>query len=160
MSKIFFILILFCSTIFAQGWQFEKQVTLHKDQFYVVYITRDGVRKLFYFRWTLNKNEGLVMHFSYDRFNNQFMLYQDRVRDTFKLELFPKDTKEYMPPYLLLKYDGFNYEAKSETQPKGTANFSVFVKDMLSNITVDNIEDVKEIIKQEVENDNKDKKQN
>jgi hypothetical protein len=159
MSRLLAILVLFCTISFAQNWSFKKELSLHKDQFYVVYITRDNVRKLFYFRWTLNKNHGVVIHLSYDRFRHQFLMYKEHFKDIYKLELFPRDMREYMPPYLLLKYDGFNYEAGNETKPKDTANFTVYVKDLIGNITVDNIADVKEIIKQEIENDNKDKKE-
>jgi hypothetical protein len=159
MSKILISLILFINISYAQNWSFTKEMTLHKDQFYVVYITRDNIRKLFYFRWTLNKNHGVVVHLSYDRFRHQFLMYKDHFKDIYQLELYPKDPREYRPPYLMLKYDGFNYEDKGEVKPKNTANFTIYVKDLLNNITVDNIADVKEIIKQEIENDNKDNKE-
>jgi hypothetical protein len=160
MNKIIFTLALLCSFVFGQNWQFQKDITLHKDQFYVVYFTRDNVRKLFYFRWTLNKNHGIRVHLSYDLFRHQFIMYKNHSTDIYKFNLFPKDVREYMPPYLMLKYNGFNYEANGEKTPKNTANFTVYMKDLVGNISVDNIADVREIIKQELENDNKDKKEN
>ncbi|MGP1449901.1 MAG: hypothetical protein ACTTJS_02080 [Wolinella sp.] len=110
--RFFVLTLLFCSLILANDWKFQGEVELGKDEVYKIALKqKDYIREIF-FRWTLYKNEGLVMHLKYDGFVHQFILYNDYERDSFRLPLFAPEPRVYSYPYLWLVFKDFRRDTK------------------------------------------------
>lgn len=119
----FLLIFLFIINLFASApnWDFKEEIKLKKDEFYEKVI-EDGVRKKrFYFRWTLFKNEGLVVHLNYDGFNHQFILYKHYGLNSFKLNLLPKYHYEKESSFLYLIFKDIDII-------KGIATFELYIK--------------------------------
>lgn len=116
MSKILLIALLpvwLFAAFPADYWLQSGSITLARDQFYTVGISKGGERKDIRFRWTLYKNEGLVMHLSYSDHVHQFILYRDYQVDSFKLKLFPKQTPApEEEPYIRLVFNNYSRKDK------------------------------------------------
>ena len=116
MSK-FLLIILFCINLFSStpNWNSKETIYLTKDEFYQK-IIEEGVRKKrLYFRWTLFKNEGLVIHLNYDGFNHQFILYKHYGLNRFKLNLLPKYNYEKESSFMLLIFKDIDIIDKNAT---------------------------------------------
>lgn len=88
-------------------WSWEKSLELKKEQVYTAHFDLGNVQKKLEFRWTLFKNQGLVLHIRYDKFNHQVVLYQDYQRNAFKLPLSRGDNTLKDDPQLLLYFKDF-----------------------------------------------------
>lgn len=89
LSKIFFPFLL-CFEILSAAMPlhlWEKSVELKKEQVYKAHFKVGNVEKELRFRWTLFKNQALVLHLNYDKFNHQFLLYRDYQRNCYKIAL-------------------------------------------------------------------------
>lgn len=111
--KILFLLCLLPSLLFAAFpagyWVQSGLASLKKDELYSLKVKAGEMKKEVRFRWTLYKNRGLVMHLGYDRFVHQFVLYRDYHRDSFKLDLVPKEESGlHEAPYLMLVFKGYS----------------------------------------------------
>jgi hypothetical protein len=60
----------------------------------------------------LYKNEGLIIHRSYDRIVAQNILYLRRKNQSFRLELRPRGAGHYNAAYMLVKFKEFKYETR------------------------------------------------
>jgi hypothetical protein len=128
MSKAFVVWLLFVATLCAipDGYfAKEEQFVLKKDQFAVYEI--DG--KPLTFRWTLFINRGLVMHYAYDGFPHQNVLYREYKKDSFQIRLKQQPDDHMEPPYLMVQFVGME-------EKEGLARFSVYVFDPLGSIRV------------------------
>lgn len=110
---LFFITLTVSLWAFPPGyWSASGLVTLQKDQLHELKLASADPKKKVRFRWTLYKNEGLVMHLSYDGFVHQFVLYRDYQRSAFKLPLLPRSSELGEAPYLMLVFK--NYSRRTE----------------------------------------------
>ncbi|MFT7002883.1 MAG: hypothetical protein ACJAWW_000217 [Sulfurimonas sp.] len=89
-----------------------KTISLKKDEQKKILVKYGDITKLFKFRWTLYKNEGLIIHRSYDKIVAQNILYLRHKNHSFRVELKPRGTDYYNVPYVLVKFKEFNYETK------------------------------------------------
>lgn len=88
-------------------WVWERELALEKEQVYQAEIVVGSVQKKLEFRWTLYKNQGLVMHIRYDDFNHQEVLYTDYQRNAFKVNLGRDRLQERQAPYLVIYFKEF-----------------------------------------------------
>lgn len=109
----------FCgfSNLFAPPeWKIERFVELNKDEFYVLTFQANNTQKTLFFRWTLLKNEGLVMHLNYDSFPHQFILYQDYQRACYEIPLWKADQRYYTrEPVFMLCFKDYHRAKKIAT---------------------------------------------
>jgi hypothetical protein len=138
-------LVVFFNFSYAVNWFFEKKLNLVKDQGYVVKLQKDDVRKVFFFRWTLMKDSGLVCNIKYDKFNYHFILYQDYQRDKFKLKLYSKHPKEGQAPYMWIEL-GKYYISQEKNKPKGSADINFYVYSELQDFEIQNVERFDQIV--------------
>jgi len=103
----------------------EERFSLKKDQFAIYEV--DG--KPLYFRWTLFINRGIVMHYAYDGFPYQNVLYKDYKQDTFKIRLKQRPDDHMEAPYLMVVFEGMQ-------KGNEAADFAVYVFDPLGSIKV------------------------
>lgn len=110
---VFFVFfLLFPWILYADSWKYQGELELKKDEVYKMAFRQKAQVKELFFRWTLYKNEGLVMHLKYDGFVHQFVLYRDFQRSTFKLSLFAPESKVLSHPYLWLVFKDFRRDVK------------------------------------------------
>ena len=141
MNKIFFLLFVPLICLSAPQWKEDQFVELKKDEFFVMLFQSDGsdgtsIVKRLYFRWTLHKNNGLVMHLNYDYFPHQFILYEDYGRNCYKIPLFkPEPRKE--APYFMLCFKDYHRGKKIATLKyyiyDGDKNFNIIDKRKVEN---------------------------
>lgn len=107
---LFLGLVLFTAPLFAPPeWKQNRMIDLGKDEFLVLNFKIGEVEKRLYFRWTMLKNEGLVMHLNYDFFPHQFILYRDYQRACYRQNLFGEDPRIYSDaPYFMLCFKEYH----------------------------------------------------
>ena len=98
-----------------------------KDEQTDILVKYAEYKKLFKFRWTLYKNEGLVMFASYNKQVSQHILYLNTTNQSFRVYLKPKGLDYYGVPYFLVYFK--EYDAK-----KKKARFEVFLSDKRNQI--------------------------
>ncbi|RAX57923.1 hypothetical protein CCZ01_04655 [Helicobacter monodelphidis] len=116
MKILYFPLLLFLFSIFmwADNWKYQGEVELKKDEIYHLAFQEREVMKDLYFRWTLHKNQGLVMHVHYDGFVHQFILYERYHRRGFKVQLFKHNSRAYTAaPYIWIRMVDYKYDTKT-----------------------------------------------
>ncbi|PAF50614.1 hypothetical protein [Helicobacter sp. 13S00477-4] len=126
MSKIFF-LVFFAVLGFCKEpiWNFDKNIILKKDEVYKGFAYEENLKKPLILRWTLYKNNGLVVLLNYDKFPYQFILYKDYQRDTFKLPLFVNNGSD-KTSFLYISFKDFDQKANTASLwigISGEANF-------------------------------------
>lgn len=110
-----FLLVLCGDPLFAL-WKAERFIELKKDEFYVLTLQAGAVQKTLFFRWTLLKNEGLVMHLNYDSFPHQFVLYQDYKRACYEVPLWRVEKHHQTKgPFFLLCFKDYHRTNKIAT---------------------------------------------
>lgn len=119
--QVTFLLTLILSVGFADSFREKKLISLKKDEQKKILVEYGAQKKLFKFRWTLYKNEGLVIFRSYDRIVAQNILFLNHNNQSFRLELKGKGA-DYNVPYILVQFQKFDYEKKS-------AIFELFLAD-------------------------------
>lgn len=120
--QIFFLLILSCAILEAQSIRVIKKISLKKDQQKKIFVKYDELSRVFTFRWTLYKNDGLVVFHTYDNSHYQNILYLNYKNQAFRVELKTRGGNFYDVPYLLVKFKEFDFE-------KHKAVFEVFLYD-------------------------------
>lgn len=117
MNRIFFLLFCCISWLFAPiQWKANRTIELKKDEFYVIKLQANQAQKTLYFRWTLLKNEGLVVHLNYDSFPHQFVLYEDYQRNCYQINLWKAQERYYsQEPYFLLCFKDYKRVDKIAT---------------------------------------------
>ncbi len=111
--RCFALVVLLFGLCCADNWKYQRDLDLRKDEMYHLTFQEGANIKDLYFRWTLHKNEGLVMHLNYDGFVHQFILYERYHRRGFRLQLFKPDPRATTSaPYLWLLFEDYNYDTE------------------------------------------------
>lgn len=130
--RLFIILALGFSFIFASDYREIKEIVLKKDEQKKILVKYADKEKLFKFRWTLYKNGGLVVFRSYDRIVAQHMLYLRHENQSFRVELMPKGADYNNAAYLLVKFKEFKQESKE-------AVFEIFLFDGKGQVLLEDL---------------------
>ena len=125
--KVFLLLSVLSSTIFANDFKDVHKISLKKDEQTKILVKYNSQERLLKFRWTLFTNGGLVIHRSYDRAVSQNILYLNHKNQSFRVELKPRGADFYNVPYMLVKFKEFDYEKKE-------AHIEIFLSDERSQI--------------------------
>ncbi len=124
----FFLLLSFSFTSsFCDEFRDVKTVKLKKDEIKKILVKYHNKTRLFKFRWTLYKNNGLIIHRSYDKIVAQNILYLRNKNKSFKLKLKPKGKGYDNSSYLLVEFKEFDYKKKR-------AIFKIFLSDKSMDI--------------------------
>jgi len=107
-----FIFFLFISSTFANDFKYIKKISLKKDETKKILVKYDNKKKLFTFRWTLYKNNGLIIHRSYDSIVAQNILYLRYQNQSFRFDLKPKGADYYNVPYILIQFKKFDFKKR------------------------------------------------
>jgi len=110
--QVIFFLSIFLNSVYAIEFKEVKIIKLKKDEEKKILVNYGTYSKLFTLRWTLYKNDGLVVFHSYDKYVFQNMLYLRYKNKFFKQELKSRGADMYEIPYLLVKFKEFNYETR------------------------------------------------
>jgi len=105
------------------------EVALQKDDQIEIVVKYAHYTRVFRMRWTLYVNEGLVLFHSYDKQVFQKILYRNIKNQTFKVFLKAKGADFYEVPYLLVKFEKFDFE-------KNRAEFKIFLMDTKNQIEI------------------------
>jgi len=122
MFKYFLLSILFSVTLFATELLKVRQYELKKDETKKILVKYGTSQKIFSFRWTLYKNDGLVVFSSYDQIVSQHILYLNYHNQSIRVELKPRGAYEYNVPYILVKFVKFDFA-------KQKAKFEIWLLD-------------------------------
>ena len=125
--QIFILFVSFGSVVFANEFREVKEISLKKDETKKILVKYDSKERLFKFRWTLYKNNGLVVLRSYDKIVAQNILYMRHKNRSFRLELKTRGLDFYNVPYLLVRFKEFKYDTKE-------AVFELLLSDISSKI--------------------------
>lgn len=101
--KLFFLFILVICNLNAE---LIEEIELSKDEIKYVDILIGQKKKTLSFRWTLYKDNGLVMHIKYDNLPHQSILYKNHA-NSYKVMLSTSLTS-YMNPYLIIYFIDFD----------------------------------------------------
>lgn len=110
--QIFILYFLINISVLANDFVYMKVVELHKDEEIKILVRYASQEKLFKFRWTLYKNEGLVIFKSYNFIVSQNILYLRHANASVRVELKPRGADFYNIPYLLIKFKKFDFKKK------------------------------------------------
>ena len=127
--KLFISLSLLFSAASAIEFKDMYKVSLKKDEQTEIFVKYAAYKRVFKFRWTLYTNEGLIVFHSYDKRVKQNILYLNTKNQTFKVLLKSKGADFYEVPYLLVKFEEFDFE-------KHEAKFKIFLSDKKSQIKI------------------------
>jgi len=108
MSRVFLIILLFLNSCFAISLTQTAKVTTKKDQ--IVAVNLDN--KILTIRWTLLESDGVVIHYNYDGFVYQNVLYKNSPNSSFRIKLRARSNRDYQDPYLLINVEDFNKSTK------------------------------------------------
>ncbi len=123
-------LLLLFGALDANDFAEVKRIELKKDEIKEITVKYEHYEKPFKFRWTLYKNEGLVMFYSYGTKVMQNILYLNTKNQSFKVYLKTKGADFYEVPYFLVKFKEFNFK-------KHQAVFELFLSDKRSQIKLE-----------------------
>lgn len=131
--QVIFFLSIFINSVNAIEFKEIKTIKLKKDEEKKILVNYGNYSKLFTFRWTLYKNDGLVVFHSYDKFVFQNVLYLKYKNKFFKQELKSRGGDYYNTPYMLVKFKEFNYETRE-------AVFELLLSDSKAQINLNYLE--------------------
>ena len=115
MLRNLLIFLVLYSTIFANELIKVKQWQLKKDETKKILVKYASSERLLTFRWTLYKNDALVVFSSFDQIVSQHLLYKNHTNQVLRVELVARGAHEYVEPYLLIRFDDFDF-AKHEAK--------------------------------------------
>jgi len=120
--KVFLLFLFFTLTVFGSELEEVKYLSLKKDELYTISVKNMESQKVFTFRWTLYTNDGLVLFHSFNKRVYQNVLYLNTKNQSFKIYLKTKGADFYETPYLLVKFEKFDFK-------KHKAEFKLFLSD-------------------------------
>ena len=129
MKKNVLLFLLSASSLLATNLLKIKEYYLEKDETKKILVKYASSQKVLSFRWTLYKNDGLVVLSSYDRIVSQHLLYMNHQNQSFRIELKPRGAYESASPYMIIKFDEFDFE-------KRKAKFSLWLQDRRQEILI------------------------
>lgn len=125
---------LFCialgGVVTAEPLSVAKSFTLKKDEVAKVMIKSEGQERLLTFRWTLYRDQQLVVHESFDRFVGQHVLNTGYTNQSFRKTLLPSKKTVRDIPYALVVFKKFDEASKS-------AQLDLFIIDKEKRINLD-----------------------
>lgn len=125
---------LFCialvGVVTAEPLSVVKSFTLKKDEVAKVMIKSEGQERLLTFRWTLYRDQQLVVHESFDRFVGQHVLNTGYTNQSFRKTLLPSKKTVRDIPYALVMFKKFDEASKS-------AQLDLFIIDKEKRINLD-----------------------
>jgi len=107
--RVIFFLVFLSSFVFATELLKVKTYKLQKDESREIIVKYGGVEKLFHFRWTLYKNDGLIVFSSYDTIVSQHVLFLNHNNQSFRVFLKPHGGYEHIRPYIIVKFVKFDF---------------------------------------------------
>jgi len=113
---------------FADNFVFIKKFSLKKDMQKKILVKYGDKKKLFKFRWTLYKNDGLIILRSYDKIVAQNILYLNHINQSFTVQLMPSGI-DYNVPSLMIKFKKFDFK-------KNRAFFDIYLSDDKLQLTL------------------------
>jgi len=120
MNKIWVILLI-CSSLFGEkvsNFQYEKIFKLNKDDIATIsvikkdYKTQSELDGKLKFRWTLYKNDLLVLLVNYEGFATQHVLQRIYKRDTLSVSLMSDYERTQDRVFLVLKFSDYDEKKK------------------------------------------------
>lgn len=128
--RSFLVLNLFFALCNAIDFKQTQVIKLKKDEQKKILVKYENFIKTFEFRWTLYKNGGLVILRSYDKIVAQNILYKRYKNNSFRLELKSRGkSKRYNVPYLLVKFEDFNFKTSEAT-------FKILLYDSIGKVSL------------------------
>jgi len=127
--RLFITFSLLSATLNAIEFRDMYEVSLKKDEQTEIFVKYENYKRVFRLRWTLYTNEGLVIFHSYDKRVFQKILYLNTKNQTFKVFLKAKGADFYEVPYLLVKFEEFDFKEHK-------AKFKIFLSDKKSQIEI------------------------
>jgi len=118
------------TSVFSADLISSRILKLKKDQEQKIIVRYEGREKVFFFRWTLYKNNGLVVFRSYNKIVAQNILYLRRTSRSFRVVLKPRGINFYDKPYLLVMFKDFDFETRE-------AKFELFLSDDTKRIVLE-----------------------
>ena len=115
MLKKVLIFSLLWGPLFANELLKVKEYHLKKDETKKILVKYASSEKLLTFRWTLYKNDALVVFSSYDQIVSQHLLYLNHTNQSLRVELVSRGAHDFVVPYMLIKFDDFDF-AKHEAK--------------------------------------------
>jgi len=112
-----------------------ENVSLKKDEQKKILVKYESNERVFYFRWTLYVNEGLVVHSSYDKQVSQHVLYLNHTNQSFRVTLKSKGAGSYAGTYVLVKFKEFDIK-------ENKAIFELFLSDPDSQTQMEYLKNV------------------
>jgi hypothetical protein len=106
-------------------WWIDDTIYLKKDYLVIYYIDYENKRYTLKFRWTLFKNDGIVMLYNYEGFPFQNILYKDYQLNGFKKHIRYKNLPN--DPYFMIYFE--NYD-------NGIAKFRFLIYNPKQNIRI------------------------
>lgn len=134
--KVSLFFTVFTTLLHGVEWKVEKKIELKKDEIQYVKINSANSEKIFFFRWTLYHNKGLVLLKTYDENVSQNMLYLSYKNQNVIVKIKDVPVKHGVKPYLLLKFTSFDYKKK-------TAKFTLFLRDATDQVGLEFIKKTK-----------------
>jgi len=98
------------SALFANELIKVKEYWLQKDEQKKILVKYASSEKLLAFRWTLYKNDVLVLFSSYDQIVSQHMLQLNYTNQSVRIELKSRGAYERVVPYILIQFNKFDFE--------------------------------------------------
>ena len=94
------------------AFRHTKEIRLKKDETEKILLKHQDGAYVFEFRWTLYINGGLVIHRSYDGFNNQHILKLNHNNQSFRqpIDMSGKSPKDYA--YIVVRFKSFDFEKR------------------------------------------------
>ncbi|MDK9693616.1 MAG: hypothetical protein OEL19_05150 [Sulfurimonas sp.] len=135
MKKIFVffaLLVLSSALVSASEHKESREILLKKDEQKDIFVKYADKKKLFTLRWTLYKDDALVIFRSYDKIVAQNVLSLRHENQSFRLELMPKGGKNPQMAYLLVKFKEFKESSKEVL-------FEVFLFDKNAQIELEDL---------------------
>ncbi|MDQ7045814.1 MAG: hypothetical protein Q9M32_07880 [Sulfurimonas sp.] len=132
--QTFIVLALAYTHSFANEYKDIVNIELKKDEYKKILVKYGATQRLFKFRWTLFTNGGLVIFKSFDRIVSQNILYLRHKNQSFRVELMTRGANPYAVPYILVKFNEFDYETSK-------AKFQLFLSDPNSKVALEYLDD-------------------
>ncbi len=127
--RLLFAILLVAATSYATSLIKIKEYSLQKDETKKLLVKYGSSQKLFTMRWTLYKNDALVLFSSYDRIVSQHLLYLNHTNQSFRVELKPRGASAFNPPYILVRFDEFDFA-------KRRAKISIWLYDIRQEVYI------------------------
>ena len=99
----------FCTALFANELIKVKEWHPKKDETKKILVKYASSEKILTFRWTLYKNDALVVFSSYDQMVSQHLLYKNNTNQVVRVELVSRGAHDFVVPYMLIKFDDFDF---------------------------------------------------